>query len=83
MKTRRERWRVAPEAASVAFGLSADDRAIYVPYLSGHLVALDAADGRERWRAGGPAAGYIWTPLIYDARLLVAGSGAGFVAFLR
>lgn len=83
LETRRERWRATPEAASVAFGLSADDGTVYVPFLSGLLVAIDAADGRERWRTGGPDDGYIWTPLFHGARLLAAGSGAGFVAFHR
>jgi outer membrane protein assembly factor BamB len=50
--TRQQRWRVAPVAASVAFGLAADRTVVYVPYLSGDLVALDMRDGSERWRTG-------------------------------
>jgi outer membrane protein assembly factor BamB len=82
-KTRRERWRRTPLPASVAFGLTADDESVFVPFLSGHLVALALMDGSERWRIGGPSAGLMWTPLVYDSRLLVAGSGAGFLAFRR
>jgi len=83
VQTRRERWRRAPEAASVAFGLSTDAESVFVPYLSGHLLALSLADGTERWRIGGRSAGLVWTPLVHDSRLLVAGSGAGFMAFRR
>jgi outer membrane protein assembly factor BamB len=80
--TRRERWRRSPVDASVAFGLAADDTLVYVPYLSGQIVALSIRDGTERWRTGGSDDGFIWTPLVYDARLFTAGSGAGFVAFI-
>ena len=83
LETRQERWRAAPVSASVAFGLAADGRFVYVPYLSGHLVALDAGTGVERWRAGGPAYGFTWLPLVSGERVLVAGSGAGFLAFAR
>jgi len=83
LRTRKERWRTVPLPSSVAFGLAADERAVYVPYLSGHLLALRIRDGTELWRAGGPAAGLMWVPLIYDSRLLVAGTGAGFMAFAR
>jgi outer membrane protein assembly factor BamB len=82
LRTRRERWRRSPVDASVAFGLTADNTLVYVPYLSGQLVALSIRDGTERWRTGGSRDGFIWTPLVSDARLFAAGSGAGFVAFI-
>jgi outer membrane protein assembly factor BamB len=81
-ETRRERWRRSPVDASVAFGLAADEAQVYVPYLSGHLVALSIRDGAERWRTGGSRDGFTWTPLVAGARLFAAGSGVGFVAFI-
>jgi outer membrane protein assembly factor BamB len=79
--TRRERWRRSPVPASVAFGLTTDRESVFVPYLSGHLIALALVDGSERWRVGGSSAALIWTPLVRGSRLLVAGSGAGFMMF--
>jgi hypothetical protein len=67
----------------VAFGLAADEDTVYVPYLSGDLVAMGAESGAERWRAGGRGMGLSWPPLVAPARLLAAGSGAGFLAFPR
>jgi hypothetical protein len=54
-----------------------------VPYLSGHLVAIDVDTGVERWRAGGSLMGLSWPPLVTPAWLLAAGSSAGFLAFAR
>jgi len=81
--TRRERWRRRPVEASVAFGLVSDRHRVYVPYLSGHLVALDADTGAERWRTTGGAKGFNWTPLPAGDRVYAAASGAGFFAFRR
>lgn len=83
LHTRREEWHVAPEPASVAFGLAADEAAVYVPFLSGRLVALDARDGSERWRIGSASAGFVWTPLVSHSRLFVLGSGAGLLSIIR
>ncbi len=81
LPTRHEVWRRAPLPVSVAFGLAADAGRIYVPYLSGDLVALDARTGNEIWRAGGPEFGRLWTPVAAGSRLLVAASRAGLLAF--
>ncbi len=81
LATRQERWRRAPMSASIVFGIASDERTVYVPYLSGPLVALRAEDGVERWRTGAEAFGFSWKPLIAAGRLLAASSGAGFFAF--
>ncbi|MEO8070917.1 MAG: PQQ-binding-like beta-propeller repeat protein, partial [Acidobacteriota bacterium] len=81
--SRVEEWRSDVVRASVAFGLAADAQSVYVPFLSGDLVALNSLDGRERWRVGGSADGFVWTPLVDDRRVYAAGSRAGFVAFRK
>lgn len=81
LATRQERWRRAPMTASIAFGIAADDHTIYVPYLSGPLVALSIADGVERWRTSVDWFGFSWRPLVAAGRLLAASSDAGFFAF--
>jgi outer membrane protein assembly factor BamB len=81
--TRRERWRAWPEEASVAFSLVADNGLVYVPFVSGQVIALDARDGRERWRLGGPAEGFRWAPVIAGPRLFLSGAAAGIVALRR
>ena len=43
--------------ASIVFGIASDERTVYVPYLSGPLVALGAEDGVERWRTGSDISG--------------------------
>lgn len=81
LATRQERWRWAPMSASIAFGMATDGRTVYVPYLSGCLVALDAEDGVERWRTREDTVGFSWKPLVVSGRVLAASSGAGFFAF--
>jgi hypothetical protein len=65
----------------VAFGLAADQKSAFVPYMSGELVALDARSGVERWRAGGLRESFAWVPLVTGRRIYAAASGAGFFAF--
>ena len=81
LATRQERWRRTPMAASTVFGIAGDEHTVYVPYLSGPLVALGAEDGVERWRTGPDTFGFSWKPLIAAGRLLATSSGAGFFAF--
>jgi outer membrane protein assembly factor BamB len=80
LDTRRERWRRAPIDASVSAGIAADATAVYVPYLSGQLVALGAADGAERWRTEPGRYGFHWPPLPAGDRVYVSGSEVGFFA---
>jgi outer membrane protein assembly factor BamB len=81
INTRTERWRRAPLEASVAFGITSDEQAVYVPYFSGHLVALDVKSGVERWRTSDGRRGFSWAPLSSGTHLYAAASGAGYFAF--
>jgi outer membrane protein assembly factor BamB len=78
--TQQERWRTWPSEASVAFGMTARDDVVYVPYVSGRVVALDARDGRERWRIGDRGEGFRWVPWLDGPSMFVNGAGAGLVA---
>jgi outer membrane protein assembly factor BamB len=81
LHTRLVRWRRRVLSASVMFGLATDERAVYVPYLSGDLVALDADDGDPRWRTTPDASGFSWKPLVAAGRVFAASTSAGFFAF--
>jgi len=83
LDTHRQRWLTAPVMSSVAFGMAADDDLVYVPFLSGHLVAMNGRTGEEVWRLGNGTDGFAWTPLVGDHHLYLSGSGAGFLAFPR
>jgi outer membrane protein assembly factor BamB len=81
LRTREKKWRYSGELnGSIAFSIAADDRYVYVPYIGGRLVALDAADGTERWRTGNLKSGFVWPPASAGDRIYLAGSGAGFYA---
>lgn len=84
LDTRQERWRHTPLLyASVAFELTIDDRQIYAPYFSGTLIAVDLADGLERWRVGDWRQGFYWPAVVDGDRLYVSASTDGFLAFDR
>lgn len=56
------------------------DRTVYVPTMGG-LIALDAADGEERWRyAPSEAAHFIRSPAVHDGSVYVTGEDPGLVA---
>ena len=81
LSTREKKWRYAGELnGSIAFAIAADERYVYVPYVGGRLVALNIADGTERWRTGNLQAGFVWPPASAGDRIYLAGSGAGFFA---
>lgn len=78
--TRQEVWRFAsPADGSIGFALHADERAAYVPYLSGALVAVSLRDGRERWRVGGTDLPLFWPPT-RRGRFLYATTEGGLYA---
>lgn len=84
LDTRREVWRYAgPRYISVAFGISSDDRLVYVPYLGGRLIALDIATGAERWRTSEAAGAFSFPLMPAGNRLYVASSASGFYALRR
>jgi outer membrane protein assembly factor BamB len=78
---REERWRATPTDASVGMGLASNGHTVYVPFFSGHIVALDVATGAEQWRTSDEMSGFSWTPLVSGDVLFAAGSAMGYVAF--
>ncbi|PYR60691.1 MAG: hypothetical protein DMF91_11655 [Acidobacteria bacterium] len=81
LSTHEKKWRYSGEMnGSIAFALAANERYVYVPYVGGRLVALNVADGTERWRTGNFRAGFVWPPEPAGDRIYLAGSGAGFFA---
>lgn len=76
-----ERWRfTATRLGSTAFHIAAHDDVVYVPFVNGQLVSLDATDGRERWRIGDWTSGFLWTPAVRGETLFLAGGGDGLSA---
>lgn len=67
---------------SAGIRLAGDEQTVYVPYLSGVLVALNAADGSERWTRGNWKAGFVSAPLIERDRLYI-GATDGFYCLRR
>lgn len=81
LETRKALWQSDGNYwGSTAFGLAADERFAYVPYLGGTLIALDMRTGEERWRFGNSAQGFIWAPAAMGGRIFASGSYAGFYA---
>jgi outer membrane protein assembly factor BamB len=84
VRTREEKWRFHdPTIWSTAFRISSADGVAYIPYLSGMVVALDVATGRELWRIGEWSTGFIWPPAFSDNRIVISGSGHGYIALPR
>ena len=82
--TRRERWTHAVAGGgSVAFALTADDEAVYVPLASGRHLALDASTGRERWRTADPRDDFLWPAFLAGNHVYLAGGRGGFIAVRR
>lgn len=80
--SRRILWRQSPTLASVAFDLAVQDGVAYVPFYSGHLVALRVRDGTELWRLGSGTDRYTWVPRVDGADVLASGSRT-FAMFRR
>jgi outer membrane protein assembly factor BamB len=81
LDTRQERWRYAGGYnGSTAYRLSSDGRVVYVPYVSGFLVAIDLARGVEIWRTRDWQAGFLYPPAIAGDTLHLGGASAGFYA---
>jgi outer membrane protein assembly factor BamB len=81
MDTRRERWRYRDDhSGSVSLGIASDARSVYVPYASGRHVALNAANGGERWRTVNGGDGFNWPVYSTADRIYLSGAGGGFNA---
>ncbi len=84
LRTREEKWRFHdPSIWSTAFRTSSAEGVAYIPYLSGMVVALDAGTGIELWRMGEWSTGFIWPPAFSGNRIIISGSGHGYVALPR
>lgn len=68
---------------STSFSFSADSAHVYVPFLGGFVMALDAATGEERWRVGNFNVGMIWAPDPNGEHVYAAGSRGGVYALAR
>jgi hypothetical protein len=73
LDTRREAWRVEGGwLGSTGFVFTADDRHVYVPYVSGILLAIDVADGRVAWSTDDYTLGMAWAPAARGDRVVTA-----------
>jgi outer membrane protein assembly factor BamB len=72
-----ERWRfVSPPDGSIAFALTVADARVYVPFASGRLLVVSAADGRLIRVIGGGSRRFEWPAVIGGGELyLVAEDG--------
>jgi outer membrane protein assembly factor BamB len=71
------RWRYrAPQLGSVAFALTVDERFVYVPFVGGRLVAIDARTGQPRWRSDRRQGLFAWPPAVMDGHVYAAGAGS-------
>lgn len=81
LDTRQERWRYAGgQWGSTAFVLGADATRVFLPFLGGFIVTLDAATGTPIWRFGDFRLGCLWPPDPADDVVYVAGSLGGYYA---
>jgi outer membrane protein assembly factor BamB len=81
--TRREAWRVeAGWLGSNGFAFSTDDARVYVPYVSGILLAIDLASGEVVWSTDDHRLGLAWAPAVGGDRIITAGL-SGVWAFPR
>lgn len=81
LDTREEVWRVANGwLGSVALDdFTVADGVVYVPHVSGFLVAIDATTGEVLWKTGDYRRGLAWPPAAAGDRVIAAG-GSGFWA---
>jgi outer membrane protein assembly factor BamB len=72
LATREERWRFPGGLlGSTGFEVAILNGTVYVPYVSGFLVALDATTGKMRWRTDDWQQGFMWVPTVWNTRLIV------------
>lgn len=76
LTTQRRRWRFLDESlGSVAYGISSDSDAVYVPFGAGQHVALSARTGAERWRTAASDGSFIWPAVSDRLRVFIGGTG--------
>lgn len=82
-EARRARWRFADvRLGSTASRLASDGRLVYIPFLSGRLVALDRESGVEWWRLGDRDREFIWAPALAGRRVYLT-SSSGYSGYVR
>jgi len=65
LASEREIWRYpGGRLGSTGFAFTASAGLALVPYVSGFLVALDAATGQLRWRTDDWQQGFVWAPAL-------------------
>jgi len=70
LRNGRELWRsVSPLDGSIAFAAVTDGQVAYLPHISGWLVAVNLADGTERWRVGGSGVRFEHPPAVFEHRV--------------
>ncbi|MCU0255835.1 MAG: PQQ-like beta-propeller repeat protein [Vicinamibacterales bacterium] len=83
LDARTARWRFHDvRLGSTATRLASDGSLVYVPFLSGRLLALDRETGGERWRLGGADREFVWAPAL-SGRFVYLSSTSGFSAHAR
>jgi outer membrane protein assembly factor BamB len=82
VRTGERRWRREGNFDSPSFHLSSGFGLVAIPYNSGALVLLDAADGRVLWALPW-AAGLSWAPLVANDHLFAAGQSAVYALPVR
>jgi outer membrane protein assembly factor BamB len=74
LDTRQEAWRVEGGwLGSHGFVFAADASHVYVPYVSGILLAIRVADGKVAWSTDDYALGMAWAPASSGDRVVAAG----------
>jgi outer membrane protein assembly factor BamB len=74
-------WQFTADEGSAGFSIGANARSIFVPFLSGVLVALDPQSGREQWRVGDWRAGFTSPPAVFDDCVYLSSDSTGFYAY--
>jgi outer membrane protein assembly factor BamB len=80
LATRQEIWSAWPLQSSVAFAMTTSGTEVYVPYVTGQIVALDARDGHQLWRLGDHGEGFRWPPVVAGPTMVLSGAFGGVVA---
>jgi outer membrane protein assembly factor BamB len=76
----REVWRFAGgRLGSTSFSMAVGVGVAFIPYVSGFVVALDAATGHLRWRTNDWQQGFIWPPAV-AGNFVIASSRQGLWA---
>ena len=80
--TQREVWRVENgRLGSIGFeDFTSGNGVVYVPYVSGFLLAVDVARGTVLWQTRDYKRGFAWPPAVAGDRVVAAGA-TGFWAF--